>query len=127
MLIAPLSPLSPTVRVLRRLIVRGLVRHPIVEWQALGTRLLLPPALRSASTDHGGFGRWGAACGLRSLRESGSVVRQGMRPFAAELVQWTIECGGSHRIGYRFRTALRTDHIDAVVLHGEAQTRIRYI
>lgn len=116
-----------TVRVLRRLIVRGLVRHPIVEWQALGTRLLLPPTVRSASTDHGGL--WGrrAARRLRSLRESGTVVGQGMRPFAAELVQRSAQCGGGHRAGHRVRAALRVDHIDAAVLHGEAQTGLRHV
>lgn len=116
-----------TVRVLRRLVVRGLVRHPIVEWQALGTGLLLSPAVRSASIDHGGLRRRGAACRLRSLRESGTVVRQGMRPFAAELVQWATERGGSHRTGHRIRAALWADHIDAAVLHGKTQTRLRHI
>lgn len=116
-----------TVRVLRRLFVRGLVRHSIVEWQALGARLLLPPAVRSASTDHGGLWRRRAARRLRSLWESVTVVGQGMRPFAAELVQRAAQCGGGHRAGHCVRAALRADHIDAAVLHGEAQTILRYI
>lgn len=118
---------ASTVRVLRRLFVRGLVRYSIVEWQALGTRLLLPPAVRSASTDHGGFWRRRAARRLRSLWESGTVVGQGMRPLTAELVQWSAQCGGGHRAGHRIRAALRADHIDAAVLHGEAQTSLRHI
>lgn len=100
-----------------------------MERQALGARLLLPAAVRSAPTADGGLRRRAGrdACGLRTVGESVAVVGQGLRPLAAELVQRPAERGGRHRAGHRLRAAVRADHLDAAVLHREAQAGIGHL
>jgi len=53
------------------------------------------------------------------IREPVAVVGQRLCPFAPELVYGTTECGGRRGTGYRLCPTLRTDHLDAAVLHGE--------